>query len=275
MPSTPRSSSRCISAGSSTVQTCTRWPRRWASRTSARGDHPERPEAVGDLRARDRGGAPAGEDRGPVVRGGRPQQCHPAGAERGAQAGSELPTYGGKAPLREGRDAHPVERAGPPHRLDQRADGAGVLDVDVDPDVGPGAQDVLEQRDRLPAADPGGPDGRPGQLDDPAGPVGDPVEGRVVEGEQDAVGGGVHVGLQVAEAEVDRPGERGQRVLQPRRPRRPGARTRSAPRAPGTRTAPTTPRWASRPRIRGRRPEGRTPRGHRPTRRGDMARSGR
>ena len=45
--------------------------------------------------------------------------------------------------------------------------------------------------------------------------VGDPVEDRVVEGEQDAVAGHVDVGLEVAVAEVDGVPERGQVFSRP------------------------------------------------------------
>ncbi len=88
-----------------------------------------------------------------------------------------------------------------------------VLDVDVDARAGPGAEDVGQERDGLGAAD-AGPGhlgvGEPGDL---PGPVGHPAQGPVVEGDQDAVGGGVHVGLQIPVAEVDRPLEGRQGVL--------------------------------------------------------------
>ena len=45
------------------------------------------------------------------------------------------------------------------------------------------------------------------------GPIGDPVEAVVVEGEADAVGGDVGVGLEVPVAEGDRRLERRHRVL--------------------------------------------------------------
>ena len=55
----------------------------------------------------------------------------------------------------------------------------------------------------------------PRQLGDVALVVGDPIEDVVVEREQHAVGGHVHVGLDVAVAEADRALERRHRVLGP------------------------------------------------------------
>ena len=50
---------------------------------------------------------------------------------------------------------------------------------------------------------------------DLAGGVGDPVQDLVVEGQQDPVGGEVHVGLEVAVAQLDGVLEGRQGVLQP------------------------------------------------------------
>ena len=54
----------------------------------------------------------------------------------------------------------------------------------------------------------------PRQLGDRPAAVGDPVQPRVVEDDQLAVGGGLHVGLEVAVALVDGPAERRHGVLQ-------------------------------------------------------------
>ena len=97
--------------------------------------------------------------------------------------------------------------------LGQRPHRGLILHVDVEPGSGPRAEQVLQQRDRLGAADPRGADLAVGQVGDPPGPVGDPVERPVVERHQDAVRGRVHVGLQVGVAEPDRVLEGGPGVL--------------------------------------------------------------
>ncbi len=107
------------------------------------------------------------------------------------------------------RSQVPVRR----DHLGQRPDDRGVLHVDVEPHVGPGAEQVGQQRDRLGAADPGPGHLLPGQLGDPPGGVGHPVQGLVVERHHLAVGGGVRVGLQVGVAQLDRVLEREPGVL--------------------------------------------------------------
>ena len=106
---------------------------------------------------------------------------------------------------------------GAPDRLDQRPDGAPLLHVDVQPDVRPAAQQVLQQGDRLAAADPGLGDRVPGEAGHPADRVGDPVQRPVVERQQDAVRRRVHVGLEVPVAQVHGAGEGGEGVLVPAR----------------------------------------------------------
>ncbi|PSK98003.1 hypothetical protein CLV63_10651 [Murinocardiopsis flavida] len=117
-------------------------------------------------------------------------------------------------PLVEGAHAHPVPRAGAAQYPLQRADRAVGLEVDVEPRLGPGAEQVLKDGDGFAAADPGASDLGVGQVGDGAGAVGGAVERGVVEREEDTVGGGVHVGLQVAVPEADRVPERGRGVLQ-------------------------------------------------------------
>ena len=72
----------------------------------------------------------------------------------------------------------------------------------------------LQGGDLLPVADHGGRHVHVPKVLDPAGARRDPVQGGVVEGEQHPVPGGVHVGLEVPVAEVDRVLERGEGVLQ-------------------------------------------------------------
>ena len=96
---------------------------------------------------------------------------------------------------------------------DEGIDDLVVLGVDVEAGVGELLEQVDQAGDRLPPADPGLPDLRPGQVGDPTLPIGDPVERVVVEGQHHPVAGHVHVGLEVAVAEGPRGPERGQRVL--------------------------------------------------------------
>ena len=99
--------------------------------------------------------------------------------------------------------------------LDERSDRSVVLGIDVDAQVGERPEKLLEQRDGLASADPRGAHDLPRQLGDVALVVGDPIEDVVVEGKEHAVGGHVHVGLDVAVAEADRALERRHRVLGP------------------------------------------------------------
>ncbi len=85
-------------------------------------------------------------------------------------------------------------RPDPVDHVDEGGDRRLVLQVDVDPDVGPGAQEVLHQRD-ADLTEAGLSHGLPGELGDDPAAVGHPVEHVVVEGHQHVVGGGVGVGL--------------------------------------------------------------------------------
>src|SRR4029450_6928742 len=109
----------------------------------------------------------------------------------------------GQSVIRERAHAHAIDAARAADELDERVDGGVVLRVDVDADVGPGGQDVLEQGDLLLTPHSRRSDLGPRQVADGAGAVGQAVEGVVVEGDEDAVGGGVRIGLQVAVAERD------------------------------------------------------------------------
>ena len=93
---------------------------------------------------------------GPGPRWRRGAAGTPPGAHRRAQvrARARLRSVRMRASENE-PDAHPVDGVGAAQHLDQRLDRAVVLRVDVDPGVGEAAEQVLEQRDRLPAVDPG------------------------------------------------------------------------------------------------------------------------
>ncbi len=115
---------------------------------------------------------------------------------------------------REGRDTHPV-----PGPVLRDAPGEGRhgrvgLCVDVDLDLGPGREQLVEERNRFSTTDACGRHVDVVHLGDDAGEIGRPVECGVVEREQFAVAGGVDVGLEVAVAECDSSLKRHQRVLQ-------------------------------------------------------------
>jgi hypothetical protein len=100
----------------------------------------------------------------------------------------------------------------PARRRRARICGGEVLGVDVDPQVGPRPEHVLEQWYGL-VTHPGPPHLGVGKRPHVARPVRHPVEGVVVEGDEDTVGRGVDVGLDVPVAQVDGGGEGGHGVL--------------------------------------------------------------
>ncbi len=236
IPSTPRSSSRCISAGSLTVQACTGRPRRCAAATNRRVDHPD-PQQPG----RHLGAAGVG----PAQRA-QPQREHPARAE--ADVHSRRPSRArtsGDEPVVERADADPVDRAGPAYRVDQRADRGRRLDVDVDPQVRVRAEQLVQPRHRLPAADPGPGHLGPGQLRGPrrcgrwSGSGVASCSSTATPSRVDA-----HVGLQVAEAERDDAVDRGEGVLQAGRG---GAAVRERDRPAGVQERESRPHGDSMP----------------------------
>ena len=176
-------------------------------------DHPDARLRLGHLRAHrrpraPRPGTPHERSRRPstprapyeVARRG-PRQMPRA---RGPRASENEPTQTrSQASVRRIRSTSGTER------------GLG-LDVDVPAGLGELLQQVLEERQRLRARHPGLAHLAPtaGPRSGPRG-VGHPVQGRVVEGDQPAVGRGVHVGLEVAVAERCRPAEGGGGVLDP------------------------------------------------------------
>ena len=82
------------------------------------------------------------------------------------------------------------------------------LGVDVEAGVGKGGSRSASRGIGSLAGDPGLGDLGVRQLRDRPGPVGDPVQDAVVERQQHPVGGGVHIGLQIAVAQVHRLRER-------------------------------------------------------------------
>ena len=72
-----------------------------------------------------------------------------------------------------------------------------------------------EERNRFPPVDFGLGDLAIGQLGDDANPIGHTIQAIVMEGNQDAVAGGVYISLEIAIAESDRALERRHRILGP------------------------------------------------------------
>ena len=134
-------------------------------------------------------------------------------AGAGAQPRPEALPDAAQAQVAEPADAHPIERRGGLQHVAERLDDGVGLAVDVDAAVGERGEQLVEAGDRFPAVDARGGDLRPGQLVDEAGASARPGQIVVVEGDDDAVGGHVGVGLEVAVAEVDGVLERRQRVL--------------------------------------------------------------
>ena len=224
MPSTPSSRRSCIWPGSFTVQTWTGRPSSWAqesNRRSARGTNLRRTgiwAQAGPLGTALLGNNPQAARRNRRTSPG-PMDVHSRGpsAARARRRRS----------VRERADAHPVKGAGSSDRPHQGTDRTVGLRVDVDTDVGPARQHIGEYRDRVRPPDAGGTYLSPGQRPDLTGPVGHPVQPVVVEDDQDVVGGHLHVGLEVAVAQLDGPCERGHRVLPPiKRPAAVGDRQR-------------------------------------------------
>ncbi len=100
MPSTPRSSSRCISAASSIVHTWTCSPSRWARSTNLRVDHDHRALLHGDLSGKT----------GRVAEQAEAQQCRFERAEGAAQLRPECLAQASQPTVAERRDAHPGQR---------------------------------------------------------------------------------------------------------------------------------------------------------------------
>jgi hypothetical protein len=135
-------------------------------------------------------------------RGGRGRDPAPAGAAEGLET-----------PLGERADTDPVVGAGAVDQRGQGRRGPRRLEVDVEAGVGQLLEQVGHPRHGVGSGHPHLGELVGAQVRQPAGAVGEPVQPGVVEGQQRAVGGHVHVGLEVAVAQVEGVPEGVQRVL--------------------------------------------------------------
>ncbi len=179
------------------------------------------------------GSAAAGVNRSSAV-----PTCPAAVATRGPSAARAARSRRSENDAMQTRSVAPVPQHLPDRRLERRVG----LDVDVDPDVRELLEQLGEERDRL-ARRRSEPRGRRrrGARRSPRGASDTRSSTRVVERDELAVAGRVHVGLDVAVAHVDGPAERREGVLQaavrPVARHRPGApgRPGSARRGRGSR----------------------------------------
>ena len=121
-----------------------------------------------------------------------------------------------EATPRERADQHPALIGSGREEVHQGGHRRLGLEVDVEPGVGEGVEQLGQRRHCLGAADQGARDLGVAELGDRAAQVGDPVEHGVVEGEQHTVAGGVDVRLEVAITQGDRVPERRHGVLEAR-----------------------------------------------------------
>jgi len=168
--------------------------------------------------------------------GRTPQSCDAPRPERCARRGTQQRANAGQPPIAEGSDADPIDRVTALQHIDERGYGAIVFRVDVHPDVGERAEELLEQRDGFTSVHLCVLHHRPGKGIDAATSVGDAIQHVVMEREQDAVSGHMHVGLDVAVAEPHGMLERGASCSRALPMRRPGERRRSVRASRGTRT---------------------------------------
>ena len=115
----------------------------------------------------------------------------------------EEPARGPQPATGERGHAHPVPRAGAAQHLGQQRDARLVLQVDVEAHLGPGAEQVLDQRYRLRAAHPQRLGLGVGPRADRTGRTGRPVDRAVVERHELPVRGRPGVRLQVRVAQLD------------------------------------------------------------------------
>jgi hypothetical protein len=90
-----------------------------------------------------------------------------------------------------------------------------MLGIDVDAGLGELIEQLRQEWDRLGARHPGLADLIPREVGDPTRPVGETVEGVVVEGDHGTIGCEVDVGLQVPVAQPDGMSEGGKGILGP------------------------------------------------------------
>jgi hypothetical protein len=100
-------------------------------------------------------------------------------------------------------DAHPVEGGVSVQNREKRLDRRVALGIDVESGIGELFEEIRQQWNGMVAADSSGRHVAPGKFaDSTRAPAGSP-EIVVVKGHQDTIGSGVHVGLEMSEAEID------------------------------------------------------------------------
>lgn len=88
-----------------------------------------------------------------------------------------------------------------------------VFGIDIEVRLGEFSEEFLEQRDRIALTGPDGAHFRPRQIGDRSGSVRDPVQGFVMEGNDPAVAGQMHIGFEIAVAHFSSRSECCERVL--------------------------------------------------------------
>ena len=187
-------SSRCIWAASLTVHTCTWRSRRCAAARNRRVTMVTGPNFTGTC-------THAAENRRPGTPAGEHQPPDLARAHGGADPVAEGRPDAGQSV----RGTHPRTRSMLPVRRMSSMSGSTAASCFGSMLTRTSGQAVRTSSSRD-LADPAlaAPDLGPRQVADGAGAVGQAVEGVVVEGDEDAVGGGMRIGLQVAVAEARR-----------------------------------------------------------------------
>ena len=126
-----------------------------------------------------------------------------AGGTPGAQVTADTALHPLGSPARERCDADPVLHTVVKDQISEWLDRRVGLGIDVDPGLREALQHLVEPQDRIRAGDARFGDLGPREVDDPSGAVGHAVELVVVERDQDAIGGGVNVGLEIAIPNLD------------------------------------------------------------------------
>lgn len=136
-------------------------------------------------------------------------------SQRGAQRRTQKLLETVDPAVGERADAHPLGRTEPTEQFGEGFDDSVMLRIDVDPEIRPGGQQLLEQRDRFPSVDEGQAHLAPGEILDHPLPIGDPIEAIVMEGQHLTIGGEMRIGLDIAIPQSHRPGEGRHGVLGP------------------------------------------------------------